>query len=340
MEDVHQLLDYVKQNMPVLRGIIHAAGMLDDASILRQEWSKFERVMAPKVDGSWHLHNLTMNDPLDFFIMYSSTASLMGSPGQANYAAANTFMDALAHERRSRGLPALSINWGIWSEIGSAAERKTDQKMLSRGVGSIRPERGLEMMDMLFAQEKAQIAVLPVNWKIFLSEHKTVTSWLSILSEETRRSGAKSNTRSASNISNSASAGSIDLQQQLATVPPNQQRQFLVEHVHAQVVKAIGLESGQKIDPRQPFNELGLDSLMAVELRNMLSKSLQLKRNLPATLAFDYPTINALTDFIAQDVLKMTSKKMETQPAAKEDLIKTIENLSDEEVSRMLSDLK
>lgn len=113
-----------------------------------------------------------------------------------------------------------------------------------------------------------------------------------------------------------------------------------MEHVHAQVVKAIGLEAGQKIDPRQPLNELGLDSLMAVELRNMLSKSLQLKRNLPATLAFDYPTINALTDFIAQDVLKMTAKKAESEPAAHQDLIKNIENLSDEEVARMLSELK
>jgi hypothetical protein len=125
-------------------GVIHAAGILDDASILRQVWGKFARVMAPKVDGAWHLHNSTMNEPLDFFILYSSTAALLGSRGQANHSAANTFMDALAHYRQNRGLPALSINWGIWAQIGSAAARKADEWTLSQGVGTINPNRAQE----------------------------------------------------------------------------------------------------------------------------------------------------------------------------------------------------
>jgi acyl transferase domain-containing protein/NADPH:quinone reductase-like Zn-dependent oxidoreductase/short-subunit dehydrogenase/SAM-dependent methyltransferase len=339
--DVCRIVDYVKQNMPALRGIIHAAGVLDDASILRQDWNRFERVMAPKVDGTWNLHNLTMNEPLDFFIMYSSTSSLMGSPGQSNYAAANTFLDTLAHERRSRGLPALTINWGIWSEIGSAAERKTDERMLYRGVGSIRPEQGLEMMDLLFAQERSQIAVLPIEWKTFLPEHKKPAPLFSLLAEEKRWVRSKTGKGSApASVSISSNSEPFDLRQQLDSIPPNQQHQFLKEHIHTQVVKAIGLESGQRIDPRQPLNELGLDSLMAVELRNMLRKSMQLKQNLPATLAFDYPTINALTDYFTQDVFKMASRSADTDSADQGDLIKDIENLSDEEVARMLSDLE
>jgi acyl carrier protein len=252
-------------------------------------------------------------------------------------------MDALAHDRQARGLPALSINWGIWSVIGSAAARKADEWMLSQGVGTISPEHGLEMLDTLFAQEKAQIAVLPINWVTYLSQFKTPPLWLSALAEEARKKGKRSSTATTSTTQKpSAKMDTQEFRQKLASVPPNQQRQFLLEHVHAQVVKAIGLEAGQEIDPRQALNELGLDSLMAVELRNMLSNSLKLERNLPATLVFDYPTINALTDYLAQDILKLEIKKEEKKvtPAAKTDVLKDIESLSDEEVAKMLSDLK
>lgn len=342
LEDIRRILNDIKQNLPALRGIVHAAGVLDDASILRQEWSKFARVMAPKVDGSWHLHQLTFDEPLDFFVLYSSTSALLGSPGQSNHSAANTFMDSLAHYRRSRGLPALSINWGIWSEIGSAAARKADEWMLARGVGTIKPAQGLEMLDLLFAQDRAQIAVLPIDWEIYLSQFKTVPVWLTRVAEEKNKKGKKS-TQTSSPPETSVKTAATDWHQKLSSVPLNQQRQFLMEHVHSQVVKAIGLEAGQEIDPRQPLNELGLDSLMAVELRNMLGSSLKLDRNLPATLVFDYPTISALTDYLALDILKIEGLKKEEKAAvtaAQPDLVKDIESLSDEEVARMLSDLQ
>jgi acyl carrier protein len=213
--------------------------------------------------------------------------------------------------------------------------------MLSQGVGTISPAHGLEMLDALFAQEKSQIAVLPINWATYLSQFKSAPLWLSGLAEEARKKGRKSNT--ASTVQKTAvKAETQEFRQKLASMPPNQQRQFLLEHVHAQVVKAIGLEAGQEIDPRQALNELGLDSLMAVELRNMLSNSLKLERNLPATLVFDYPTINALTDYLAQDILNLETKKEEKKvaPAAKTDVLKDIESLSDEDVARMLSDLQ
>ncbi len=339
-EDVQRMLGHVEQKMPVLRGIIHAAGVLDDASLLRQEWSKFARVMAPKANGAWHLHMFTLNRPLDFFIMYSSTAALLGSPGQSNHSAANTFMDALAHERQSRGLPALSINWGIWSEVGSAAERKADAWMLSQGVGTIQPEQGLEMLDLLFAQDHAQVAVLPMDWGTYLSQFKSSPIWLSALAEEMRGKGKRSRTDTPLTQKSPVKADTMEWRQKLLNIPPNQQHQFLSEHIHAQVVRAIGLKDGQEIDPRQPLNELGLDSLMAVELRNMLSDSLSLERNLPATLVFDYPTINALTDFLAQDVLMVETKKAEKKdaPASETNLLQAIEDLSDEEVARLLSD--
>ena len=339
-EDVRLVLSFIKEKMPALRGIIHAAGVLDDASLLRQEWSKFARVMAPKVDGAWHLHTFTLHLPLDFFIMYSSTAALLGSSGQSNHSAANTFMDTLAHERRARGLAALSINWGIWSQVGSAAERKADEWMLAQGVGVIKPEQGLEILDLLFTQDTAQMAVLPMNWETYLSQFKSPPPWLSALSKEGRGKGGGSRLSPSSQAQSKPVKVKADgWRQQLMNVPPNQQRQFLMDHIHAQVVKAIGLEPGHEIDPRQPLNELGLDSLMAVELRNMLSDSLNLERNLPATLVFDYPTIDALTDFLALDILKIETKKVakKAQPAGETDLLKDIENLSDEEVARLIS---
>lgn len=339
--EVQQVLDVIRQKLPPLRGIIHAAGVLDDASLLRQEWGKFQRVMAPKVDGAWFLHSFTLDAPLDFFILYSSTAALLGSSGQSNHSAANSFMDALAHYRRAHGLPALSINWGIWSEIGSAAARKADEWMLSQGVGTISPDQGLEMLDMLFSQDQAQIAVLPIDWATYVSQFKSTPTWLSSLAEEARRKKSSAAARPVPQKT-PAQVEKVDFREKLASLPPNQQRQFLLDHIHAQVVKAIGLGSGQEIDPRQPLNELGLDSLMAVELRNMLSSSLKLERNLPATLVFDYPTINALTDYLAHDVLKMPSEKVAPKSTVKADtdLIEGIEGLSDEDVARMLSDLQ
>ena len=249
-------------------------------------------------------------------------------------------MDSLAHYRRNRGIPALSINWGIWSEIGSAAARKADEWMLSQGVGTIKPDHGLEMLDLLFAQERAQIGVLPIDWHVYLSQFKSPPMWLSILAEEKhRKSKAASQASGSPSKTIPAKTESGAWKDKLANVPPNQQRQFLLDYINAQVVKAIGLAPGQEIDPRQPLNELGLDSLMAVELRNMLSSSLKPERNLPATLVFDYPTIDAITDFLAEDLLKLDVKKTEKKftKAETPDLLKDIENLSDEEVARMLS---
>ncbi len=116
-EDVAQVLEGIKTNYPPLRGIFHAAGVLDDGVLMQQNWSRFAKVLAPKVQGAWNLHALTQDLPLDFFVCFSSVASLLGSPSQGNYAAANAFMDALVHYRRNLGLPGLSINWGPWAEV-------------------------------------------------------------------------------------------------------------------------------------------------------------------------------------------------------------------------------
>src|SRR5262249_32324326 len=119
---VERILEQIAASMPPLRGIVHAAGVLDDGVLLKQSWGRFERVLAPKLLGAWNLHTQTRGLPLDFFVLFSSLASVLGSPGQGNYAAGNAFLDALAHHRQSQGLPALSVNWALWAEAGMAAD--------------------------------------------------------------------------------------------------------------------------------------------------------------------------------------------------------------------------
>src|SRR5262249_38081255 len=151
-----------------LRGIIHAAGVIDDGLLLQQDWQRFTRVMAPKIDGAWNLHTLTRGQRLDFFVMFSSMASVMGSIGQGSYAAANAFLDGRAACRRADGLAGLSINWGPWAEVGMAALHggvRHQTKLL--GVRTIAPAAGLSVLERLLPLRRAQIGVLPVDWSEF-----------------------------------------------------------------------------------------------------------------------------------------------------------------------------
>src|SRR5439155_12266753 len=156
-----------------LRGIVHAAGVLDDGLLVQQDWRRFEAVMAPKVRGAWNLHTATENVPLDFFVLFSSAASLLGSPAQASYAAANAFLDALAHHRRGRGLAASSIQWGPWKEVGlAAAKAERGERLAQLGMGSLRPEEALDAFGALLEARVVEAGVLALDataWKTALA---------------------------------------------------------------------------------------------------------------------------------------------------------------------------
>ena len=166
--DVARVFAEIRASLPPVRGIVHAAGVLDNAPLVDLDANRLSRVLAPKVDGAWNLHAATLDDRLDFFVLFSSAVSVLGSPGQGNYAAANTFLDVLAHYRRREGLPALSINWGPWSQIGLVASGSG-----ARGVKSITPERGLAAFGRALAHDGAQLTILPFDIASLLELYPT-----------------------------------------------------------------------------------------------------------------------------------------------------------------------
>nr|AVI26388.1 polyketide synthase [Candidatus Entotheonella serta] len=283
-EAVAQLLAELARTMPPLGGIIHAAGTLDNGPLLEQTPARFEHVLAPKVLGAWYLHHLTRDDPLDFFVMYSSVASLLGPAGQANYAAANAFLDALAHYRRAQGLAGLSLNWGAWSEVGIVARESEGQLLKIRGVETLSPDQGLTALHHVVGTTEAQVGVVPIDWPTILP-HIPQTPFFSHF--QTQATAALETERS--------------FQEELAASPVEERRALLEGHTIAQINHVLGLSPSEHFEPGAGFFDIGMDSLTSVELRNRLQTMLGCSLSL--TLAFDFPNLNALVSHLATLVL-------------------------------------
>jgi malonyl CoA-acyl carrier protein transacylase len=280
-EQVSSVLSNIEA-MPPLRGIIHAAGVLDDGVLQQQSWARFAKVMAPKVNGAWHLHNLTRHYPLDFLVLFSSATSLLGNGGQANHAAANAFLDALAHYRHTQGLTGLSINWGAWAQIGAAVRHKIDEK--NKEVIMMAPQQGLLALEQVFSQTMAQIGIIPIDlWQ--LSAHRLTLPFFLELSLPTRQIPVKQQ---------------INFIKEFNKTPVKKRRTLLIGFVRTQIAKVLGLDSPASIGLQQGFFELGMDSLTSIELRNCLQKDLEC--TLPSTLGFDYPTTEELVDYLLKKV--------------------------------------
>jgi len=273
-----------------LRGVVHAAGVLDDGVISQQTPERIARVFAPKVRGAWHLHDLTRDLDLDLFVIYSSAASLLGSPGQCNYAAANAFCDGLAWRRRAAGLPALSINWAAWSGGGlaSATMSSADWARMSRqGFGAIQPADGVALLEAATFHGEPQLGVLPLDLGA-LRKLQRLGPIPSILRDLV---GSR-----AAGPSAAAGAKSSALIQKLKDAPPGERQATLESALQVEVARILALSSANDVSVRRPLRDFGLDSLMAVELRNTVS--LLVGEPLPATLLFDYPTVEKLAAWL------------------------------------------
>jgi 8-amino-7-oxononanoate synthase len=283
---VNDLFESFNSSLVKLKGIIHAAGILDDGLLKTLSWERFQRVLQPKIAGAWNLHQATKELPLDWFVCFSSIASTFGSPGQSNYATANAFMDSLMSDRRNHGLPGLSINWSIWSEIGMASRLTPEQwqRLNQQGLTAIAPAQGLKVLKQLLQQQANQTIVFPVDWAIFLRQ-QPVNPFFERVQPQTK---VKTQTATSSFL------------QQLAQTNPEQQHHVLQSHIREQIAKVLGFADPEDVDTEEKFADLGMDSLMAVEFKNNLQTSFG--NAISLTAAFDYPNVELLTAYLAQEL--------------------------------------
>jgi NADPH:quinone reductase-like Zn-dependent oxidoreductase/acyl carrier protein len=327
-EQVVGALDEARRELPPLRGVVHAAGVLDDGILTQQTRERFEMVMAPKVRGAWNLHRLTPDDELDFFVLFSSGASVFGSPGQANYVAANAFLDALAHHRRAGGLPAVSINWGAWAEVGLAAREDRARHLLNQGIVAFTPEQGARLLGRILERDPVQVMAAAVDWSRLLGTYSSPL--LSELAEEVELSGSSGPKHKGDGLT----------REKLRVTPP-EERRSLVETFLVGQMAAVLRCSPSTVDLHQPLNRLGIDSLMAVELKNRVEEDLEI--SVPVTMLLEGPSLSQLATQLLKG-LDAPSAAADAPPAlapgnADEGLKAQVEELTDEEVDALLRDL-
>ncbi len=275
-----------------VRGVIHAAGVMDDGLLGALDERRLARVMAPKVDGAWHLHELAGD--VEEFVVFSSAPSRIGSAGQANYAAANAFVDALAAYRRAQGLAGVSLAWGLWATESSMAgldqatsARYVEQLHARLGIEPLAVEHGLSLFDAARAGERALLVPVRLDAAVLRAQARAGVL-PALLASLVRVAAAR------------ADGGEGMLARRLAQAPEGERDAIMLELVCAHVAAVLGHESAGAIDPDRPFKELGFDSLGSVELRNRLAHASGLR--LPSTLVFDHPTPRMAARFIGGQV--------------------------------------
>ncbi|NEQ68439.1 MAG: SDR family NAD(P)-dependent oxidoreductase, partial [Symploca sp. SIO2D2] len=288
-EDVASILEQIEASQAPLRGVIHAAGFLDDGVLQQMSWERFRKVMAPKLQGAWYLHELTQKLPLDFFVCFSSIASLLGSPGQGNYAAANAFMDTLADYRRSIGLPGLTINWGAWAQGGMASRlgSQHQNRLRTTGMNLITPEKGLQVLGELLSQPVSQVGVFPINWSQFLGQLPGGDK-IPFLEAFASRKLQKETTKDEKFL------------EQLAVALESERNQIMTDYLQVKIGKLLGFAQSKLPNPELGFFDMGMDSLLTVELRNILSSNLDC--SISAAKLFETSNIQNLAEHLITEI--------------------------------------
>ncbi|MEZ5286493.1 MAG: SDR family NAD(P)-dependent oxidoreductase [Vicinamibacterales bacterium] len=307
-DGVGRILDAAAATGLPLGGLVHAAAVLDDGVIARQTPERFAAVMGPKADGAWFLHQALVERQLTprFFVMYSSLSSVLGSPGQSNYVAANAFLDALADVRRDAGAPATSINWGAWSEVGMAARGAGAARAGTRGLEPLSPALGSHVLGLVIRDDRTQVAVADIDWAVLRDQPGAGEMPFF------RRMFAALDT-SAAAAGGASSGPAIDL----AGLEGPARLEALSQLVRRELATVLALGSADLPDD-QPFTALGLDSLTAVELRNRLQSAIGMP--VPATAAFEWPSIAAMAEGLDAN-LGQGEGTSGTTPEAREEFI-------------------
>jgi acyl transferase domain-containing protein/acyl carrier protein len=314
--EMESLFAKLKELAP-LKGIVHSAGVLDDGLLVDQSSERFARVLAPKIAGAWNLHTLSAEHELDFFVLYSSAAGLLGSPGQSSYAAANAFLDALAHHRRALGLCALSVDWGPFAEVGGAAvSEKRGARLEGRGMRNLTPLEGMEILERLLSGKETQLGVVPIDVRQWIEfyPHLASSRRLSELVKHAEK----------------ARPAEVDraLRARLDEAPLQERRRLLEVLVLEHLGHVLKLDPA-RIDAAAPFKTLGLDSLMGLELRNRIESRLGTK--LSATIVWTCPTASHLSGHLAERWEEEKAPEPVREPERE-----ALRELSDDELARAL----
>ncbi|MEV0041681.1 SDR family NAD(P)-dependent oxidoreductase, partial [Streptomyces sp. NPDC050804] len=272
--------------------VIHAAGVLDDGVVGTLTPERLDRVLRPKADAAWYLHELTRDLDLSAFVVFSSAAATFGNAGQGNYAAGNAFLDALMERRQAEGLPGVSLAWGPWDQsggmTGTLTEADTD-RMARSGVPPLSVEQGLALFEAALATGDAVLAPVRLDLPVLRAQGEVPPLLRALIRTRSRRAVV------------AGSATAKGLVERLVLLTAVERQEVLVDLVRGQVALVLGHADAGAVHPGRAFRELGFDSLTAVELRNRLNTATGLR--LPATMAFDYPTVQTLVDHLLDELL-------------------------------------
>ncbi len=286
--DVAAVLTVIDRDLPPLRGVVHAAMVLEDSLLINLDRDRMDRVLAAKVSGTWNLHSQTALRPLDFFIMFSSLSSVFGHAGQANYAAANAFLDAMAWYRRANGLPALAINWGHLGEVGYLARRpELGERLERQGVLSFTVRQALALLEKAMQRQHVQVSVMRVEW----SRWRGLGATGQISPRFVHLCGQANGGRGQ------AVHGALPAREAILAADPEGRPGLLGDLLRDKVARVLGT-SPDRLDGDKPLLQLGVDSLMAVELRNWLEGELQV--NLPIVELIRSPSVSGLAGLLAE----------------------------------------
>ena len=290
---IDEMLSRIDSNMPPLAGVIHSVGVLSDGSLGNQTWERFEQVLWPKVLGAWHLHRATLGRDLDLFVLFSSITGVVGNSGQGNHAAANAFLDQLAGYRRSLGLPGQSIAWGAWSGLGEAEEQREriERQLEAAGTGWLSPQQGLSAFEELVRQDLTFGMVASVDWPALANNFEEPPPFLAELLP------------GVDDGDTSDAADTADLLSQLRERPADSWEQTLIPFLQRELQAVLRMPSSPA--PAIGFFDLGMDSLMAVEVRNRLNRTLSGEYVVSNTAVFDYPNIAALAGHLREELSRV-----------------------------------
>jgi len=297
-DEIQQLISKLVTEWRPLRGIIHSAAVLDDGIILEQTPQRFMKVYGPKLLGAWNLHQHTRQQELDFFVMFSSIASVLGALGQSNYVAANTFLDNLAHHRQAQGLPALSINWGPWSEIGMAARSSQSERIGGRVIGKVSPTQGFDILQLLLEQPTPQVVAVPINWAEV--GQRGLSADTALFSKFMNKGVVERGQSVEGEVVPAGQSEENSLARTQILAADNHKRLDLLENYFMERVSVILGIPPNRLDAYESLFSLGLDSLRAVEMKNLVEA--ELKINIPVVLLMQGPSVSELAVELLQQL--------------------------------------